>query len=238
MKLTNIAKTIVSVAIALTCVVFSTIPISAYNGSKAAAYAKKYATKYNRNYIEIKGGDCTNFVSQCVKEGGISLKKIPESKIDYLNIGKVFKTEAYWDCNKHTRTVSLAGITLHKKTGFVWTTTWSFVSRSKNGNWGFYQHMKNRGASTKEYSVSTEAKLNTFIKDCSVGDVLQVRSNSSSNKDHSVIVTDKSYDSKNRRYNMKIAYHSYDTAPTDFRTVSWNKFGKSRLWTIIKVSKI
>ena len=62
--------------------------------------------------------------------------------------------------------------------------------------------MRDRGAYTREYKVNTESRLNTFIKDCSVGDVLQVRSSTSSNKNHSVIVTDKSYDSKNKRYKI------------------------------------
>ena len=98
--------------------------------------------------------------------------------------------------------------------------------------------MKNRGANVKEYAVNTESKLNTFIKNCSVGDVLQYKSSSSSAKSHSVIVTDKTYDSKNKRYNMKIAYHTNDTEPTDFRTVSWAKFGKNAKWTVIKFNKV
>ena len=81
-------------------------------------------------------------------------------------------------------------------------------------------------------------KLNKFLKDCQVGDVLQKRTSEKKNKTHSVIVTDKTYDKKNKRYNIKIAYHTNDTAPVDFRTVSWKKFGKNVLWTRIDVSTV
>lgn len=44
-----------------------------YNPSKAVIYAKKYALSYNKAYNSFheKGGDCTNFVSQCIHFGGV-----------------------------------------------------------------------------------------------------------------------------------------------------------------------
>lgn len=52
----------------------STRPKGIYNRDKAVEYAKKYAlapnTKEWKNY-ESYGGDCTNFVSQCLFAGGI-----------------------------------------------------------------------------------------------------------------------------------------------------------------------
>lgn len=117
------------------------------------------------------------------------------------------------------------------------TSTWSVAKNTSDSWWGFYNYMKDRGASVCDYKVDTISNLNKFIKDCNVGDVLQLRT-AGKNKSHSVIVTDKSYDSKNKRYDMKIAYHTSDTAPTDFRNTSWKKFGTSKIWTIIKISKI
>ena len=45
---------------------------TAYNGTKAAAYAKQYANGYNPAY-PVFGADCTNFVSQCVYDGGMPM---------------------------------------------------------------------------------------------------------------------------------------------------------------------
>lgn len=47
---------------------------SSYSSSKAVAYAHKYYENYNPNYEDftLSGGDCCNFVSQCLKAGGFS----------------------------------------------------------------------------------------------------------------------------------------------------------------------
>ncbi|SHE96951.1 amidase domain-containing protein [Clostridium fallax] len=44
-----------------------------YDGNEAKNYAVKYSLDYNPFYSDYngKGGDCTNFVSQCIKAGGI-----------------------------------------------------------------------------------------------------------------------------------------------------------------------
>ncbi len=46
-----------------------------YNREKAIEYAKKYAFNYNPNFYDFSliGGDCTNFVSQCLFFGGIEM---------------------------------------------------------------------------------------------------------------------------------------------------------------------
>lgn len=46
---------------------------SSYSGTKARDYAAEYALNYNSNYSDYngRGGDCTNFVSQCLLAGGI-----------------------------------------------------------------------------------------------------------------------------------------------------------------------
>ena len=91
---------------------------------------------------------------------------------------------------------------------------------------------ENKKATAKEICIFTESSMNNFISGTLVGDVLQVRERTSSNKTHSVIVTDKIYDKKNSRWDIKIAYHSNDNPPVDFRTVSWQKFGgESAFWT-------
>lgn len=48
----------------------------AYNPSKAVNYATSHCSNYNGNYFNYRnwGGDCANFVSQCMKAGGFSFK--------------------------------------------------------------------------------------------------------------------------------------------------------------------
>ncbi|MBO5910561.1 MAG: amidase domain-containing protein [Clostridia bacterium] len=43
-----------------------------YNRELAVRYARKYALKYNAKYFHFNGigGDCTNFISQCLLAGG------------------------------------------------------------------------------------------------------------------------------------------------------------------------
>lgn len=47
----------------------------AYNREKAVDYAQKWALNRNPNYYDFSliGGDCTNFVSQCVHNGNIPM---------------------------------------------------------------------------------------------------------------------------------------------------------------------
>lgn len=46
-----------------------------YNRAKAVEYAQTWALKRNPNYYDFSliGGDCTNFVSQCVHNGNIPM---------------------------------------------------------------------------------------------------------------------------------------------------------------------
>jgi len=46
-----------------------------YSNDKAIIYARRHALSYNKQYEDFSnsGGDCTNFVSQCVHAGGIPL---------------------------------------------------------------------------------------------------------------------------------------------------------------------
>lgn len=43
-----------------------------YNREKASAYAQKWALRYNPEFYHFAGigGDCTNFISQCLLAGG------------------------------------------------------------------------------------------------------------------------------------------------------------------------
>ena len=55
-----------------------------YNANNAISYARRYCGNYNPSYANYRnmGGDCANFVSQCLIAGGISLKSCKVSWID------------------------------------------------------------------------------------------------------------------------------------------------------------
>ena len=54
-----------------------TVTSGDYDASAAIAYAQKYALNYNSSYTSYKGrgGDCANFISQCLLAGGIKTDK-------------------------------------------------------------------------------------------------------------------------------------------------------------------
>lgn len=50
-----------------------------YNRGLALAYAKRYALSRNNAYLDFSslGGDCTNFVSQCLYAGARKMNYTP-----------------------------------------------------------------------------------------------------------------------------------------------------------------
>ncbi|NMA36673.1 MAG: amidase domain-containing protein [Papillibacter sp.] len=58
-----------------------------YNRTKALAYAEKWALKRNPRYLNFSGmgGDCTNFVSQCVYAGCGVMNYTPDTGWYYIN---------------------------------------------------------------------------------------------------------------------------------------------------------
>lgn len=51
------------------------VPSSAYSSTSAVTYANTYALSYNSYYRSFagSGGDCANFVSQCIRQGGMAM---------------------------------------------------------------------------------------------------------------------------------------------------------------------
>lgn len=66
-----------------------------YNPSEAVRYAHRWANSFNPKYANYdgKGGDCTNFVSQCIKAGGGRETKSPARHVP------IVPTTSYWWCN-------------------------------------------------------------------------------------------------------------------------------------------
>ena len=73
-----------------------------YNPSKAVSYAKKHCRAYNRNFYSYKGkgGDCANFVSQCLMEGGENLKSC-KGIISYYDGKSIIRVKDLKLCLSH-----------------------------------------------------------------------------------------------------------------------------------------
>lgn len=61
-----------------------------YNREKAVEYAHKWAFQRNLNYANFDdmGGDCTNFVSQCLYAGGASMNPAPVAGWYYYTLNR------------------------------------------------------------------------------------------------------------------------------------------------------
>ncbi|SDZ48092.1 Putative amidase domain-containing protein [Evansella caseinilytica] len=171
-------------------------PLSTYNRSKAAEYAKKYATKSNPNYKRYNS-NCTNFVSQAVHAGGKKEKK-PSS----VNRG-ITETTKYWynddsyDCN---------GNNCYWRTKI--STSWIRVK-------DFYTYWLNKGM-----DVTTSANKNTIVNNAKVGDVIQFKNKSGWY--HSVIVTKKANGTVYISSNTKDYYNEdfKDKSAVSFRVIN------------------
>lgn len=73
-----------------------------YNGSGAATYALNHALNYNNNYADFNGygGDCANFVSQCIFEGG----DLP------MHYGSAYTNTCWYYTNSTNRSSSWTGV--------------------------------------------------------------------------------------------------------------------------------
>ena len=75
LKIRKISSVFLVLLILIGGIFITPISVSAvnYNPSSAVAYAKQYWNNYNPNYpnYNSSGGDCANFVSQCLYAGGI-----------------------------------------------------------------------------------------------------------------------------------------------------------------------
>lgn len=61
-----------------------------YNREKAVAYAHKWAFSRNKQYYNFDplGGDCTNFISQCIHAGGAPMNYTRDTGWFYASLSK------------------------------------------------------------------------------------------------------------------------------------------------------
>lgn len=76
--------------------------VLSYNPSKAISYAKSYCRSYNKNYNNYKGrgGDCANFVCQCLMAGGLDINSC-RSVISYWDGKCIIRVKDIRKCLSH-----------------------------------------------------------------------------------------------------------------------------------------
>lgn len=229
-KKKNVAKkvgiVVASSGLIVSSVLNTATPVmAAYNKTDAVNYAKKYASKCNSYYPSYKS-DCTNYVSQCLSNGGIALRPMYGKQIQIQDIDSVKVTDVqYFFCGEYTRSDTSGVLT---KTGFVSSSTWSCVD-SQNYNYsagcfkmGLVQELSSRRATITCYSLKSDSDKKKFTRTVKVGDVVQFRRKGKKAYSHSAIVgkvTSRNSTSKN------VYFYSHSST----RTASAN----DNFWTMI-----
>lgn len=140
--------------------------LSSYDSAAAVAYAREHAENYSDSYKSwtiTQGGDCTNFVSQCLYAGGKPMSGTCSSS------GKYTDTRDWFH-------IQFSG--LWKSYGY--TTTWISCGDFKK----FWQ-----GKCTR-YDYKTT--IPDLIAVCSAGDIVQLCNEDTMVPYHSIIITEKS----------------------------------------------
>lgn len=207
----RMVKKMLKIAMILTFII-SMLTVSgqaSYDGQKAARYARKYAENYNPYYESFsgKGGDCTNFVSQCLRDGGLVTNNSNSKGFGVNNESK------QWYHDQYTTWRKLFGLTWGYKTEWKISTTWIRVSNTGSGK-GLYQYLSN----TKGYKVINTSAYSDIIRHARVGDVIQMAKTSGGAKSHTVIVTSR------RDNDIGVTYHTSDRNDVSFEKFLWKNY--------------
>lgn len=190
---------------------------SAYNGQAAADYAGRYYGNYNPAY-DSYSSDCTNFTSQCIVAGSFPTVKLPSGNVSYFMLGGTYGTTEYFSHMKYTKKLGIGPIS-KTKTDFVATTTWTVAGLGSGGiSYGFYAYVMSKGMIPLEFSTP-KTKINYLTEAASVGDIIQIKPKGSDSTVHSYIVVSKTYDLKNKRYDIGVSAHTGSRNNDDFRTM-------------------
>jgi len=163
---------------------------SAYNGTAAKDYALTWVYGRNSNYPDFStaggGGDCTNFVSQAVQAGGITMHGSGDGCKHEVNSSEWYvHSGGSWNC-------------WGSWSDWEWSTPWA-------ATWPFrdYHSYKTNNATTLGWTTSAMTAWYYMY----VGDVVQLQqlSNGSWSTYHTMIVTKDSYP------DIYVSYHSGDT---------------------------
>lgn len=111
--------------------------LATYNSGLAIDYATRYYSNYNSNYSNWSsyGGDCANFVSQCLYAGGKSMKGTPGSSSSSANFSNWFSSgsaantsyvSSTWRGADAFRNYWQVNATSYKKFTSVSTSSWNY----------------------------------------------------------------------------------------------------------------
>ncbi len=158
----NIAKSNAAISARKT----DTFSSRAYSSYAAVAYARQYAMSRNYNYPDYTdaGGDCTNFVSQCLHAGGISMNGSSSGS------GTIDTVYSWYCINNGNGILNM----------FAVTTSWMRAA-------DFYTYMQEVGA--RYWILATS--ITQLHSNCAVGDIVQLSDSISRSPYHSVIITKK-----------------------------------------------
>ena len=87
-----------------TIIIFFLIGLAlSYNPSAAVSYAKAHCRSYNSNFNNYKGngGDCANFVCQCLIAGGIDIKNQCKGHYSYWDGKCIVRVRDIRSCLSH-----------------------------------------------------------------------------------------------------------------------------------------
>lgn len=142
----------------------TTYELGYYNPLTAARYAIQHSatSNYNKNYPNYhSGGDCTNFVSQCLVAGGISMSFSPTPHPD------LYDTTDYWYHYYNDDGMYY----------YNYTTSWIRVD-------DLYVYLVGH-----RHAVSMTYTLNNVLQQAKVGDIIQISRNGGNSYYHSYIVS-------------------------------------------------
>ncbi len=165
---------------------------SAYNSNGAVNWAKKYWQKYSDEFVNLgvqewEGGDCTNFVSQCLRAGGAENDTKGSFKWYYIKKG------------------SSGG----KNMDFSWT--WSTARGLNSILLGNYRKNEFGPKGTEKTILGDSNYTGELGEYINTGDVIQYEFSSSAGIKHSAIIVGMVYNTAAKRYEPVIATHSFDS---------------------------
>lgn len=137
---------------------------NSYNASSAVNYAVRYANSYNSQY-DSYFKDCTNFVSQALHAGGISMRNP-----SYVREG-ITNTTSYWYSIRYEEWHTNNYV-------YRWKTSTSWINVD-----ALYSYSVKHGAAVYTYN-----SLSGIQNNARIGDVVQLK-NAKGNWYHSIIIT-------------------------------------------------
>ena len=141
-----------------------------YDREAAVEYAHKYHDSWNSEYYEYSGGDCANFVSQCLVAGGIAMNDV------WYSVKKAATN--FWNFNWLKKL-------FHPKYEYDWDISESWRLAAPQ-----YEYLKNSGLVRDEITIKPEDDMQKLIEDYNIqiGDIMYF-ADSDGEPNHAVIIT-------------------------------------------------